>query len=713
MAINDLYPNLPGNMIELTDGNLRTPPATPTPTTGSVLLLGTAVDGPVGEPVAVTDLGMAYRIFGSPVTASGVPNGATLVKGAEEAWAGGCRDLRLLRISGTYASANILASSRSVAEPDVKTETLGTANGNLATSFTVSHPIKDGTTVKVYANGVQVAANKITVTYATGKVDLQANACDSEATISIEYTYVDGGTDRTVTEVGTTDQSGNLILWVAHGANQNFTLIEVPNGTVRVYANGEMLDAESYSVTNKTLTLKPGYAKLGATIVASYGYMKSSTVTPSMTITGYYPGSLYNSCAYEVVPVLSDTGVLLGKELILYKPKSKELVLGEGPLRFSSVNYPTFRDLVNAVNSHPSNNAFRLSVDAEYENIAVADLELKGKTYLTGGSDQLNLSKDQIYQILGGVKDSHGNIVTEGIYQRLENYAVDYIVPLGVYADDPVTGLNENFAYQLALACAIISYRNRMTLGVIAINSPKTATLDEIASFVNNALTIKHDFFMLDKMGQEIIDANGNKIDIGMYIQMVAGPDLVFNSPKLGRYACNSAAAYAGLMSSLPAGVSPVNRQLPGLSLRYTFSNYQRDRLTGARFVTYTLRNNGSVVAVEDAMTCAQPTSDYIRVTSMLAVKYATDAVRRACEPYRALAPTSVNRNSMGQAIEKALEALKNPGSNGQPVITDYSFNLVGSVADLILGNFKIELSIVPPFEIRRITTVVSLVPAI
>ena len=49
----NLYPNLPGHLVEFKDGgmSLRNEPITES--TSSVLLLGTAVDGPIHEPVAI------------------------------------------------------------------------------------------------------------------------------------------------------------------------------------------------------------------------------------------------------------------------------------------------------------------------------------------------------------------------------------------------------------------------------------------------------------------------------------------------------------------------------------------------------------------------------------------------------------------------------------------------------------------------------------
>lgn len=53
MALLDQYPFLPGHLVEFKDGGLAIKDEPNAPTTESVLILGTANDGPVGTPVAV------------------------------------------------------------------------------------------------------------------------------------------------------------------------------------------------------------------------------------------------------------------------------------------------------------------------------------------------------------------------------------------------------------------------------------------------------------------------------------------------------------------------------------------------------------------------------------------------------------------------------------------------------------------------------------
>jgi hypothetical protein len=706
----DQYPYLGGTKLQIVDGQLSQANQPLAPTTESVLVVGTALDGPVGQPVP---LAPGSKVFGAYVDANGILNGATLPKGVEEARVAGCTDIRGLRLNGIAATGTMACSARVVNTPAVQEDNLGTANGNIASEFILSHtPVADTTSLTALIGGISktVPTEKVTVNTAEKKVTLAADAVDSESPVTISYSYEEESDVITITESGSVSD-GVVTPFIAHGADQEFTLSESASGVVNLYADASLLPAGSFTIDGKTLTLKPGFAIKGALITASYGYFKSEDVTPRVDLEGFYPGALYNEVAFEVKNILATDGTLIGKNVIITKPESKRLSIGEKPMEFSSLTCPTLKALVDAINAHPDNNVIRAAIDADYESIATRDLEICAKTNLMSGDDEMSLTRDEIYTKLGGTRDVNGNLLSPGIYQLLENYRVDYIALAGIYADDKLAGKYDRFDYQLALACAAISLRgDRLTHGFIATRSPKSISLTDINNHVTSLTEMEGNYYILDPNGQPVVNPQtGERYDIGYYITVVAGPDLIFQSQRAGILAVNSAPALAGVYSALPMGVSPINAVVSGArGLRYTYSNYQRNRLVGARFITFTTDEQGNVV-IEDAMTRAQPTSDYQRFPAFRAIKLSTDAVRRACRPFRSLAPTAVNQNAMGQACEKELDKLVDPGPNQQPAILGYQINLVGDYSSLYLRNYKIELKIVPPMETKEITTVVSL----
>jgi hypothetical protein len=719
--MQDNYPNLPGVLVDMQDGGLKIKTSTAAPTTDSVILLGTAVDGPLMNPVPA-DLSNVEATFGSGTRANGLPNGSTLVKGLEQAYAGGSRDIRLMRVTGSNATGAINATAITATNDVSKDDILGVAPGNAQITFPLANGGIIPSTVTVNANGVTLSSSAFTVNAGTaaatpattpipGSVTLNANATDSNASVYVSYQYVDiSGNVITTSQNSYTDGGGVLHQFVATGAPVTFQLSAVVKpGTIHLYANGVTVDAGAYSVDNtgKGVSLNPGFVPLNAQLEATYLNTVSVTEQPTIDIDSIFAGFLYNGVSYAVKDVVNQLSQVVGKQVVFYKPDSKKAQVSEAPLTYSSLNFPSFGLLVQAVNGDPNNNVVRLTVDNLYVSASTSTLLSVPQTYLSGGDDGIGLSNQQMYEALGGKRDSNGNLISQGAYQLLENYSVDHVVPLGVLADSPLAGKYDNFAYQLAVACAVMTFRNHTTVGHIATSSPSDTTLLTVANQVAALAAAPNAFFFRDASGNILKDSAGNNMDLGRYINIIAGPDAIFNSTRFGVYAENSAAAYAGFVSNLQPQSAPTNKSVSyAVGLRFEYSNGQLNTLAGARYVTLRAKNNGSNVAITDAMTAAQPGSDYVRLSTIRVVKAVIDQVRDAADPFIGEPNETAQRNALSAAISKRLDVLKKNG-----VIIGSDFQIVASPQDQLLGQASVELSITPPQELRKLTVVVSLTP--
>lgn len=707
----NLYPNLPGILTEFKDGGLQLRTDPNPPATESILLIGTAVDGPKGVPVAV-DSTTYEAVFGRATDKYGRPNGATLPVGFEEAWLAGCRDIRLMRISGESASVLAACESVTVRREELKEQGLGVAPGNIEMVINLGTELalEAGETivadsVVVLADGYTLPDSAYSVEYVSNTVTINPDVCSVGAVLTIHATVDDG-----------VEQNSRSVTKVAEGAEQTYQLEAVPvENTLMLYADGAAVDSSKFSVSGNTLMVSAGAAPLGSTLVVRYlTYVTEVVADKGIKISSINAGSLYNESTLIVSAITrydDQTGnvEIIGKSLKLVKPASKRRTSNEEPLEYSSLDYPTLESMVNAINNDPNNGIFKAEVDpdlAEESSLILETTPPQGIKF-EGGDDGLKLSKNEMYELLGGKRDADGNLIEQGAYQLLENYNVDWIVPLGVYADDRLPDTKKNFAQQLAMACAYISVRQHTTYGVIATKSPIGTSLKDIDAHVNNLIERRNDYFVTDKFGDPILDADGKPFDVGQYIHVLAGPDVVLRNSKLGTYATNSPVIFAAMMTTMRPGSSPLNKQVPGVSaLRFNYSNAHRDRLTAARYVTYKTKSNGAIVAVEDAMTCAQPGSDYARTTTARVVKAAVDEVKDACDPFLGEPNNVPNRNAMSAAIDKRLSRMKEAGD-----LTDYRFNIIATLVDQVLGRAKIELTLVPPFELRQITIVVNLTP--
>ncbi|KAF2421693.1 hypothetical protein [Bacillus subtilis] len=121
MSTFEQYENLPGVKVSYEDGNLFSGTQSTTATTQSILIIGTAIDGPVGEPVSVNSIGgpkAAEKLFGGMLERKTiyddgiektvkVPHQGTLIRAMWEAIRSGNEDIRLLRVSGRAAKTEL------------------------------------------------------------------------------------------------------------------------------------------------------------------------------------------------------------------------------------------------------------------------------------------------------------------------------------------------------------------------------------------------------------------------------------------------------------------------------------------------------------------------------------------------------------------------------------------------------------------------------
>jgi hypothetical protein len=214
----------------------------------------------------------------------------------------------------------------------------------------------------------------------------------------------------------------------------------------------------------------------------------------------------------------------------------------------------------------------------------------------------------------------------------------------------------------------------------------------------------ENEYFLRNDRGALILDDNGNPIDIGNSIGVVAGPDFVFEHQELGNYYANGTAAMAGLISTLEPESAPTNKRVKGVKgLRYTLSPNQLGKLTDNQYLTARSKY-GKGVVITDGVTAALPDSDYARISTMRITNAAVATVREEADPYVGEPNELEYRNALATAIQSGLDQMKGDGA-----LRDFEFSIHSSLQDQVLGKSLIELTLVPAFEMREITIVVSL----
>lgn len=296
-----------------------------------------------------------------------------------------------------------------------------------------------------------------------------------------------------------------------------------------------------------------------------------------------------------------------------------------------------------------------------------------------------------------------------------------------------------NFAYQLANFCYQLSTNDNNTIGAMGVNlwdskrkkdldlwMGAAPTLDSAGSVSKNGSGLLGNKFLAGAIGWSkgmfavtgkdlanypdsadiIVDTNGNNVDIGRYLSLVAAwPNFIntFDTTGFG-YLASGAAAYAGLVSALDPHSAPTNKSLgTGVRMPVRLKKADRNSLAGSRLVWFHVKSGGRV-AVDDAPTASLATSDYARLSTIRIVNAAVDEVRDVAEPFIGEAHTAAVRAAMKTAIDARLAKMQKVG-----MLRRFESAVSATPTQQILGQAVIELVLVPAFELRKISVLISL----
>jgi hypothetical protein len=239
----------------------------------------------------------------------------------------------------------------------------------------------------------------------------------------------------------------------------------------------------------------------------------------------------------------------------------------------------------------------------------------------------------------------------------------------------------------------------------------------------NNATDVNASYFVGWKAanidGSAAVDNKGNPVDAGRRISVVGTPLQTATTQLRGLargvgaalsntvQVTNGATAYGGFITTLPPQSSPTNKRIRTLAPQRRLSPSQANKLAGRRIVPFHQRANGFVVS--NAMTGAHNVSkfvrsDFVRLTTMRVVDSIVDLVRAVSEKYIGEPNTAAQRNALSNEIDRFLKNMRVVGA-----INGYSFVISATPEQQVLGEATIDLTVVPPFEIIKIQTNISL----
>lgn len=492
--------------------------------------------------------------------------------------------------------------------------------------------------------------------------------------------------------------------------------------------------ARKFNVSGNMVTIKDTTGMVvGDTIKVVYKYKKPITSELEIKVKSQFGGSLYKDATVAVEKVTDEDGNTF-TNVIFTKPSAKVTNQATKSYYYSSKYYVTIDDLILAMTNDGNNtNMFELEIVKGEGTDRVDLLEATAAKPLDqGGLDGLKPTNNEMFKALSGdrytmadvgslisehstavvTEDMIGYLKTQGAYQILENYNVDYIYPAGIYADSVQTvNPKSDFQRELALVCAVLTYRTKMTHGFIDVKPNSNTTLVGVDSYVAKLINSHPNvYYMVDGDGNIVYDSDNKPMDIGWYTSVVAGPEVVMTSDTLGTYYGSPAIAYAALNAVLEPQSAPTNKALRNVNgIKFKFSNKQMDALIGNRMVCFKLKNEGSSTAsstpyVVDGVTAGARNCDYSRIVTVKVLTDVVDQIRQVADPFIGEQNTTEQRNALSALISKRLSKLVEAGE-----ILSYEFEVSSTIQQQLLGEASIALTIVPAMELRKITTVVAL----
>lgn len=717
------FKNLPGVFSEKIDGGLD---IFQPEIAANTVVLGTASKGPSDILSRVTRTADAVASFGLS---------GTLIRGMYEAKDGGARNVRLYRMGATSAKA----------------EHIGDSTGTYG--YTVETSDKDDTAGALYAVYFDPTLNGSIGLLKIWRVSdgflVYSNESGSEIdTLDVVVSGTLSGATTTDTAIG------------ADGVANAISLEDVAAASIAAYTNtpAEVLAIGTYNNPDTTLPALANIpvAENDAVPVTFAGTDSTAFVTEVATAALVLAAGDYHiDYTTGVITVYGDYSAAIDATCGYYHTYAPFVVATAGTDGTNPSRMELYEYLHNAYAALENERVdMMIPMDAYLDDINVVDLtsgEIASRglasvaAYPTPNTEQDVLGKVFIEEYLGETY----------FFWDVDGDGDAEIFPTGVGSASATTSIagdaldagsfhEVNFAYQLANFCYNLSVNNNECIGAIGARPPLSFSPKDVSTWIGSLpnYTVKEDgtsyianagdngsgllgnkfmagsagwrsgdaeggFVATDSgnlAGAELIDQNNEVIDIGKYISIVPSYVRLANqwTTNINGYISNGAAIYAGFVMTLESKSAPTNKVLDAARAVHLLNNTTLDQLAGAKYTMLALKPKGTVVV--DAPTAARQSSDYNRLSTVRIVKDTIDVVRSVADPFVGEANTAQRRGALETAVDAALGALQRDG-----FLQRYDLTVSSTPQQQVEGDATIELRLVPAFELRQITIVLSL----
>jgi len=683
------YPNLPGIQVYTIDRGLA---SRTVPKDKSVLICGTAGQGPQNDPFQVTDRAAAASTFGL--------NGS-LIKAMEEV-AANCDNVILYRIGtgptylngvGAAQIGPITAVSQSVGGTCVYTGTFTGAATNALSGGSIT--VSGMTPSALNGTFTCTASSAVALTLSNAAVTTAASGLTGMATYS-GFNIECGSTN--------TDNSTDYQIWYKAGILYVWFYGDL------VFSNDA---ANGYSINTGDITITGNILNLGLELGTG---TSAQAVTTAQALTLTQAGALTGSTAAPApVFVLGADGTSLTlRQTYVALAQALDLLMD---FSVDSVYCPdAFVDAPNV--------AYRMTAAG---NTSVLDW-LKTTSSSTGV---------KTYQWASESVDSNGTVATP------------MAGSITTAAARVAAGWHEvHFEYLLANFCYVQETigQSGTCIGFIGTTGPNSFSLIDTRNWIgylpqyspvvtNEVITAGNGILGIPTIvgtvpsnlsvlctdssigragglfattvgeydGIVVQDANGNNVDIGAYIHVFADQGVISNGYATN-YCTNLAGYVAGIASALDEKSNLTNKPVNAVQL-WKASFAQMDSLTWAGVNVLRFKGNGILPVMLHGFTIATDLSDYHNLLRQRIKGLVVDTIRVTADPYIGESSTDgLQLTAMQTALDSALTNLQKRG-----YISRYSFVVSVTQAEQRIGHANIYVNFYPADELVQLTATVGI----
>lgn len=618
--------------------------------TGIVGVVGTAASGPIGQPITLAGFTQARELFGLPDTFDQPADGTnplTLVRTLEQLYNNGASTVIAVRVAG---------SSRSSATYDVQN-----ANGDAVATLTAISP---GT----WGNEIQV------------EIDAAENPC------------------RIVGETHTTgfDQ-------LKYGG-----VVPSPENQIRVFRG----------VTRRSQLLDAVYKPVvyGEDVVATADGRFFLTGTPVESV----------ASVNQVVVKAGDTEVrAYGDGAILYgagdPPEAGELRINDasGEITFAATEVPTEGQTVEATYAvgHDAPLAGQVLITtwngqldfASNEAPNTADGDRLTANYLIDAAScvQLTLTHDTVTEVYTTRDGDHLATVVDGVSQLVTATASETqggdTPRANVYAffgtGTNIPGSNGAEAGATEYAAGLEGLSDQLVnIVVLAGQDAKAMGSVLLGHLKSTAQTDYERIGVIGAPGETVSDFLGHDMADGRVV--LVGPGITYPDGSTLPPAY-TAAAVAGLISSLPVQTSLTNKSLNVPGLAVNANRGQQGQLIKRNVLTVVRKLGYRVLK---GVTTAGEGTPFAAIPTRRIVDYAKYGVRSAANPYIGRLNNARVRGAMKATLDAFLTRMVE-----DEALTGYELEVTATRAQEIAGEVNVTMTLQPTFSIDFIRVTMNL----